>query len=160
MGFFTSQLPGAMLLVAALLSSSCTRHLFDPTVLVLNLSAPPSAILGDSVTFTLRVTNVSANEIALTLYSEADDRSFDPIVFDSDSALVWRGTAGLIAGGPGVITLMPGETRTFERSWNMRNAEGRLVAAGQYYVRGRLLGEGGRILRETKSWAPFMILPP
>ena len=90
--------------------------------------------VGETVRFTLTVTNTGSSPVTVILPS---GQRYDFVVRSSGGAEVWRWSYGraftLIYGEQ---TLDPGQTLTYSETWDQRNNNGQQVPAGQYRVTG------------------------
>jgi hypothetical protein len=90
---------------------------------------------GELITFELTIRNHTTQTVTLEDCCPPDNDFF---VFEDDSRrLLWKWTAG--RAFPAVITdleFAPGETKTFEATWNQVATGGEMIPAGEYLARG------------------------
>lgn len=122
------------------------------------LALPTSARLGDSVVFTLRVTNSSGATVDLPL-ADVGDLAFSPVISRPDGSEVWRRDFGLSVGVVHHVRILPGQSQVFLAVWPLRDLQGRLVAPGEYRVRGVLKTESA-VLVVPGEPASLTVLPP
>ena len=136
---------GSCLLLFLAVAVGCSPGSVEPDVerLALDLQAPSSVQVGDSVELVLHVQNRSATAARVVL-GAGPELSFDPIVTQSGK-LVWRRWNGLWAGPAGAeLVLPPGADTTFSATWDLHDLDEQAVPPGEYRIQARLILEGER----------------
>ena len=108
----------------------------------------PRARRREPVAITLRLTNTGRKPVELHL--QGRQTVFDVVVTGAGGAVVWRRLAGTVH--PAILqlrVLAPGEALELTASWDQRDADGRLVPAGEYFVHGELPTDSPTPLRST-----------
>ena len=113
----------------------------QPDSLQLELVAQARVRAGQSVRFTLRIRNQTAE--AVDLYLRGRTPTFDLVVQRVTGEVVWRRLEDEII--PAIVhlrVLKPDERLDLTTTWDQRTRAGSLVAAGNYTARALLLVEG------------------
>ena len=96
----------------------------------------PAYATGETVTFTLSVTNPTDESLTL---ASGSGQQYDFIVQDVPGAEVWCWSHGrFFTQALTSLTLQPRETRTFTEWWDQRSNAGQQVSPGMYTVTGVL----------------------
>jgi hypothetical protein len=107
----------------------------------LQTEIPREVIVGEPVPIALRVTNIGARPVELSLVGRSV--TFDITVSRRDGAVVWRRlerqTVPMILQ---LRVLAPEETLEVRHDWDQRAERGELVEPGTYLVQGALLTDG------------------
>lgn len=110
---------------------------------VLEIVAPPSVRLGESVPIALRVTNPGDRNLDLYLVGRAI--TFDIVVAASDGQVVWRRLEHVTSQQIlQVKTLAPGETMELKEVWKQA------LDPGEYTVQGVLPTDGAPLRTAPK----------
>jgi hypothetical protein len=121
----------------------------------LTLAFPDTVRVGDEVSITLRVENIT--DRPLDLYLTGREVTFDIIVSAERGDTVWRRLQGeVIPMTLRLESIDAGGSLERAATWPGVDQDGRVVAVGAYRVRGALLAEGGAIA--TPPY-PLTILP-
>jgi hypothetical protein len=119
--------------------------------LTAQLEAPASARSGDSITLRMVLRNETASPVALPAMSPGNE-AFDLIMRTAEGKTVWRHLAGQYISGVGQSRVVqPGETVTYEASWNGRGADGVPLRPGSYIVTGRLVDSLDKAVISTRD---------
>jgi hypothetical protein len=104
----------------------------------LSLEAPARARNGEPVPLVFTVTNAGGTPLTLHLLGRAPSADFR--ILDSRGRLIWSRLRGqTLLGALQLFALDAGRILSFQESWNQRTDAGRLVAPGEYLIRGVLL---------------------
>ncbi len=114
--------------------------------------------VGDTVKFTLTMTNKSAAPITLEFNS---GNIFDFSVVQ-DGKTVWQWSHDkmfIMVQVP--MTLAPGETKSYDGEWDLKGNDGKAVDPGTYGAKGWITGhlQGGTAIPEAPQGADLQILP-
>ncbi|MDH5460894.1 MAG: BsuPI-related putative proteinase inhibitor [Candidatus Bathyarchaeota archaeon] len=132
--------------VASLSANNITTGSLNETVeaiqhpfeLVLKLNKTTYS-LGETVNITISLTNISDENVKISLLAGGDPKSqFDFLIYDGSNDPIYRYSAhrGYYAGGPSVF-LAPNQNITASYLWEQHDDDGGVVAEGKYFVVGR-----------------------
>jgi len=93
---------------------------------------------GDSLQFSFEVRNTSEDSLFMLVDSGFDH--FDFVVLDADSAVVWNRLPDIRNLSQAGSLFEPGQTRTFNHTWNLKDESGDPVPEGTYRVFAGFLG--------------------
>jgi hypothetical protein len=114
----------------------------------ITLQAPRDVAAGAEIPFTIRIQNVSAREVFVSLRGRPV--AFDLIVARPDGTVVWRRLGGdAISAILATAVLQPGESLELSDIWDQRASNGTRVPAGEYRVRGEALAPGKPLQTDT-----------
>ena len=89
----------------------------------------------ESLTMVLNAKNTSKDSITVTM-SAGSGPNYDFVVINSDSSIVWGKLNDYVTLAAVIYDFAPGETKTFEHSWNLTDEQGDQVKKGEYAVFG------------------------
>ena len=122
-----------------------------PAGLVANLDVPASAAIGQNVLIRLSLKNVSSGPVSIHLGINKEI-AFDPAITASNGKLIWNRLAGTtVAGEAEWIGIPPGESLTFDATWDLTAQDGSFVVPGVYTVTARLVGDGQQVISGITS---------
>ncbi|MDA8219688.1 MAG: BsuPI-related putative proteinase inhibitor [Dehalococcoidales bacterium] len=95
---------------------------------------------GDSVKFTVTVRNDGSAPAALQFNS---GQRFDIVVLDTRGNEVWKWSDGMFfTMALGTLELQPGESKSFDATWDQKDGKGNQVSAGHYVAQGWITAQG------------------
>ena len=134
----------SLILIAALLCACSTNGVtaIAPAGVIANLTVPSDVTTAQIVQIHLSLKNSSDNPISLHL-GNVRELSFDPRVIASDGTVVWTRLGGTTSAGEATtLGVAPGDTATFDATWDLRTKPGGTpVPPGVYTVEARVLGD-------------------
>jgi len=144
----------ALVLGSLVSSSGCDNSAVDPfDSITVMMDAPSTAAVGESITVTFAVVNLTDRTVQLELGGPAES-AFDVMVSSEDGALMWRRHVGPVARPAGRLVLEPYASRMFATTWDLRDASDRPVPPGTYQITGILEG----VNQVTKTAEPTVRL--
>ncbi|MHB1416094.1 MAG: BsuPI-related putative proteinase inhibitor [Chloroflexota bacterium] len=95
---------------------------------------------GDPVKFTVTVKNDGSAPAALQFNS---GQRFDIVVLDAQGNEVWKWSNGMMfTMALGTLELQPGESKSFDATWDQKDGKGAQVGAGHYMAQGWITAQG------------------
>ena len=124
-----------------------------PPELSIEVIAPDSVSLSDSLEYTVKMTNRTNKKLSIVSgKSFSRNVEFDLAVVNEDQQVVWfRFPRDLVYSHVGyIVRLSPGESYIMQDSWNLKDSFGDTINPGSYTLYGGLNGPVISVLKDGK----------